>query len=792
MNIGRLLDNEKEKPKARVSLRRKITALICLSILIVLLIGSAIEYFWIISAMSKTAKENQLKTAETVSAFIADLIDEQVEQVRVFTTRILIKKVVGESNLKYSQMSREAIGRYLANMDVEWINAPVDSPLVKEYADNETSRKQLMPEMKENNDEVVELFITDKFGGLVASSRKTSDFYQADERWWQVAFEGNVFIGDVELDESSNMLGVTIATPIMDDEHRVIGVCKTIFDAQKLFSSLNKFKLGLTGHASIINDKGMIVFHEGVKPLSIKALSDDVLSRILSKNSSFEILNKNILHHANMFTTFKRVEHPILAKNNIVWFVTIAQEVKEVFAPLNDLATAMLIFFGAAILTMIPIGFIFGRSIVRPITGIVEGALEIGRGNLDYRIHVKTNDEVEDVAEALNSMTMSLKSKTTSIKLLNQEIDNRKKAEEAIVAAAKEWQKTFDSITDMVFIQDKDFTIIKANKAFADAMKMKVGDIIGKKCYQVVHKDNVPWPNCPFKKTKEDMQAHTEEVDDPHVGIPLLITTSPIFDKNGNLTGSVHIAKDISGMRKAREELERKNEELRKLDQLKSDFISTVSHELRTPLSIVKEGISLVLDKIAGEVNEKQDHILTTAKDNIDRLARVIDSLLDISKIEAGKASLNKTKFNIKDLVVKTAHSFVLKAREKELEIKAIVPDKDIYVYADADRITQVFVNLIGNAIKFTSEGSVNVSLEDKGKMVECSVADTGIGILAENLPKVFERFQQFGRLAGPGEKGTGLGLAISKNIIELHKGQIFVESKSDKGSKFTFILPKE
>lgn len=233
-------------------------------------------------------------------------------------------------------------------------------------------------------------------------------------------------------------------------------------------------------------------------------------------------------------------------------------------------------------------------------------------------------------------------------------------------------------------------------------------------------------------------------------------------------------------------------------DQIKADFISTVSHELRTPLSITKEGISLVLDKVTGEINEKQEKVLSTARSNIDRLARIIDSLLDISKIEAGKVELKRGLVDIAELIRQAASSFELSLKGKNLELKMNVPEKQIDAFVDPDKLTQVLTNLIGNALKFTDRGYIEISLQEKEKEIECIVADTGLGIGEEDLPKVFSKFEQFGRLPGPGEKGTGLGLAITKGIIELHGGKIWVESPAwpslpagRQGTKFSFILSK-
>ncbi|MBT3394106.1 MAG: PAS domain-containing protein [Waddliaceae bacterium] len=125
-----------------------------------------------------------------------------------------------------------------------------------------------------------------------------------------------------------------------------------------------------------------------------------------------------------------------------------------------------------------------------------------------------------------------------------------------------EWDETFDAIADLVFIQDKDFTITKANKALCDALKVKKEDIVGKKCYEVLHNRGEPWGNCPFKQTKEDGKAHIEEVDDPNIGIPLSVTTSPIFDEKGEVAGSIHIARNISEAKDAEKEIKKKVQDL--------------------------------------------------------------------------------------------------------------------------------------------------------------------------------------------------------------------------------------
>jgi len=236
----------------------------------------------------------------------------------------------------------------------------------------------------------------------------------------------------------------------------------------------------------------------------------------------------------------------------------------------------------------------------------------------------------------------------------------------------------------------------------------------------------------------------------------------------------------------------RANEVLKRLNQIKSDFVSTVSHELRTPLTTMKEFTSIILDEIPGKLTKEQKEYVDIIEGNIDRLARLINDLLDISKIESGRIELKKALVDIADLANSVISILKPETQGKHIEFKTLFPAAALNVYADPDKIVQVFTNLIGNAIKFTKEfGEITVEIKDAKEEVACSIADTGIGIAPENLDKLFGKFQQLGREANAGAKGTGLGLAISKELVEMHKGRIWAESKPGKGSKFIFTLPK-
>jgi len=231
---------------------------------------------------------------------------------------------------------------------------------------------------------------------------------------------------------------------------------------------------------------------------------------------------------------------------------------------------------------------------------------------------------------------------------------------------------------------------------------------------------------------------------------------------------------------------------LKELDALKSEFLSMASHELRTPLAVMKGGVSLCLDGVAGDLNETQHDLLSDTLENIDHLTRLITDLLDMSKIEAGKVSIIRNTMDLAVLTQKIHAAFQLSAEEKQIDLQLALSADSLPVYADSDKMMQVFNNLISNALRFTPEGGrIQIGVDQKEDEYLCFVADSGIGISEKNMNKLFSKFVQIGRVEGPGYKGTGLGLTIAKGLVEKHGGKIWATSKEGKGTTFYFTLKK-
>jgi two-component system, sensor histidine kinase and response regulator len=260
------------------------------------------------------------------------------------------------------------------------------------------------------------------------------------------------------------------------------------------------------------------------------------------------------------------------------------------------------------------------------------------------------------------------------------------------------------------------------------------------------------------------------------------LSIAPVRDDNGAVVSFVGVTRDIT-------ERTRMVDTLQRAVMVKSEFTSMVSHELRTPLTAIKEAIDVVEDQTAGPINEHQKNFLTLAKRNVDRLHRLINDTLDFSKLERGEFRLQPDWHDLNALVGEVVQQQALAAKKSSLELQ-FTPDTQLpRVWFDTDRISQVLVNLIGNAIRYCDQGSVRVHTRRRERDVLVEVEDTGPGIPAESLKKIFDAFLQLS--SGPHRRtgGTGLGLAISRKIIELHGGQIWVESELGAGSKFLFTL---
>jgi len=368
--------------------------------------------------------------------------------------------------------------------------------------------------------------------------------------------------------------------------------------------------------------------------------------------------------------------------------------------------------------------------------------------------------------------------RAVEILVIARNISERKQVEERIKHAAEEWRKTFDSISDLVSIHGKDNKIVRVNMAYADAFNMKPKDLIGKPCYEVVHGTKEPWPNCPHKQTLETKKPAMAEFFEPHLGIHLQVSTSPMFNEKGEVVGSVHVARDIT----ERKQIE---EQLVMTDRLASigELASGIAHELNNPLTSVIGFSQLLMDgNIPDDVKEDLGVIYSEAQ----RAANIVKNLLTFARKHAPVKQLSQVNSIIED---------VLKLRAYEQKVSNIQVDTRFAtnlpaIMVDYFQMQQVFLNIIINAETAMSDahnkGTLTITIERVDNVIRTSFADDGPGIAKENLSRIFAPFfttKEVGR-------GTGLGLSICHGIVTEHGGRVYARSELGKGATFVVKLP--
>ena len=349
-------------------------------------------------------------------------------------------------------------------------------------------------------------------------------------------------------------------------------------------------------------------------------------------------------------------------------------------------------------------------------------------------------------------------------------------------------QYLFNNMPEMVLVVEGDNKCRFANRNVYQWMFPDIEDPLGKDIHQLfpaVYSDL-------FDKVSRNTKLYGVVIDEEleltnETGILTIFGISgTLLNRENKDEGVIIVARDLT--------MSREVAKLQVLNQMKSEFISMVSHDLRTPLTAIKGSVTIMLSERIGKVNNVQAELLELVHRNTERLAKLVDDLLEISSAEAGKKMhLNVVKFSIIELLSDIVKLFEYQSGNKQIELKTEIPDVFEDVLGDPNKIQQVIVNLVGNALKFTlGNGNVTIQLSEDDQSWMISVQDTGIGIPPDEIDKIFEIYHQV-----PVEgleletKGFGLGLAISQRIVEAHGGKIWVESELNVGSRFSFRIPK-
>jgi PAS domain S-box-containing protein len=350
----------------------------------------------------------------------------------------------------------------------------------------------------------------------------------------------------------------------------------------------------------------------------------------------------------------------------------------------------------------------------------------------------------------------------------------------AIAAAAPHLTALIlDSMTSGILLVDLENRILFLNSALAERLGADRETCLGESPETLFRSDFAATParERPLYRARNQGSAQSREVrwSEGKRVVHLREDSSPLLDSSGNVMGRLFAYHDLSWEKT--------------VDQMKSEFISIASHELRTPMTSIKGSVDLILGGRFGEISADARELLDIAKSACDRMIRLINDILDLSKIEAGQIKLNLTPMSLGDVAERSMRTLGPLALQRGIRLELDQAGDIPPVLADKDRVEQIVTNLLSNAIKFSpEEGEVRVEISSTGEWAYCSVSDQGCGIREEDQDRIFGKFQQVG--GHHREKGTGLGLAITHALVTEHRGKIWIESSLGKGTRFFFTLP--
>ncbi len=426
---------------------------------------------------------------------------------------------------------------------------------------------------------------------------------------------------------------------------------------------------------------------------------------------------------------------------------------------------SMYLVLGLSIFAIIGGGVVsrfFTNRFLMPISSLTQTMKLIKAGDLNQQADIITRDEVGELAREFNNMTKRLQQyeQSTMGKLLAEKTRS--------LAIVK-------SISEPLVVLDTDYRVMLLNDAFERIFTVSEEILINKHFLEGIRNGEIfDFISSTFK-SKDETRQKIFLVKVSHEEYYFNIIVATVKDNDANLSGIIAVFQNVT--------------QLKELEKIRTDFIATISHEFKTPLTSIMMGADVLLEEGMGLLNEDQKQFMKAIREDSDRLTKLVNDLLELTRIESGRAVFKIQEYAIDDIVECAVKPFYQLAEQHDVNLYFQVEEDLPLVTADFEKITWVLNNLISNALKYTNAGDeICVSAVEKADKVCVTVKDTGMGIPEEYLDRIFEKFVQV--KDGDFEmRGTGLGLAVVKEIIEAHRGEIWCESKLDIGSSFTFSL---
>ncbi|HTK80997.1 MAG TPA: ATP-binding protein [Bacteroidota bacterium] len=485
-------------------------------------------------------------------------------------------------------------------------------------------------------------------------------------------------------------------------------------------------------------------------------------------DSLFALVSRRHYVEARAFYSITVIPFTQRLTENCFWLIeenqkemqTVAERTKTISdEAIIAVLFASLLAIGLSVVTMVQ----FTQRIIKPAEQLTETVNQIGRGRLDLKTDIKTNDEVGELSREFNKMTERLRQ--------YEELNIEK-----ILAEEKKSETIVESISDAIIVCDSESNIQVINRSAETLFGISEHRAVGRSVNECLSDDRL----LQIFRNPADLSL----INQPYLQfqfqnrqVYLRPRVSIIPSMHGERNGVVLVLQDVT--------------QYKELDKLKSDFMAAVSHEFRTPLTSINMGVDLLRQQLLGPLTKAQEDLLNSAKQDCDRLTKLIRELLQLSKLESGKIELREDVVDLVKVVESALQPLQLPFQEKGVTLKLTMRSQLPPLIGDEQQYSWVISNLVNNALKYTNEGgTVEIRAAQDGENILLQVKDTGRGIPKEYLNKIFDKFVQVKQSLNATPGSVGLGLAIAKEIVEMYGGKIWVESEVGKGTTFSFKLP--
>ena len=773
-----------------MNIKRKIILPIILTAVIVLSVATFYSYIFNVNSLKTSISEHLETAVSSRSHHIDTFLKAEKEKVKMMSSSFIFKNIFDKDNSNYNVNIKNACER--------------------------------VNKIAENDKTIYELFILDKEGKIVCSSDKENIGLDKSNDDYFIKGKEEIYIKDAYYSETTKKESLAISSPIVNQTGEHLGIMVARIDMMSLKEILlDKTGLGETGEIYIINKEGYAITPLQSSEdtfLKLKVESENAQNCLTMLNPSEGEVTTNEEHQHTghkasiVFQDYRGTSvlgshHPSHILN---WCVLAEIDEAEVLAPTKDL----LIFSLARILIVLSlfflIAYLLARNISKPIIALRQGVEIITKGNLAYKVGTRSKDEIGQLSRAFDEMTLAIKkshseveekvrTQTKEITEKQGDMENQQIAtlniledveeEKELTRIEKEKIETIlHSIGDGVFVVNKDKEITIFNQAAVIISGFSKDEAIGKKYEDVLkfihEKDRTPnteFVDKAFETGKTQlMKNHTLLIRKDKSEVSVADSSAPIKDKAGHIIGCIVVFRDATEERKA--------------EKIKSDFVSIASHQLRTPLT----GIQWVTERLlkhSTALPEKDKKYVDDINLSAKRLSILVDSLLNVSRIEGGKISIKPEEIELIDFIQSYLSETVPLTIKKNLELKFNIHPEKLDIITDRAGIRNIVQSLVSNAIEYTpQDGKIEVSVEDSDKkdFFLFKVKDNGIGIPKRNQATLFDKFTRGDNAQQVKTDGTGFGLYIARQTCDLLGGEIRFESIENEGTTFFVTLPKE